>query len=139
MPVRKPQSLTARVIHACQVPDYTTGTSMTTIYQTSTCVQSNPGVRRDSERSRTHGPAGFAYDRCGAALKGGGRWFRACLRPADSLAGGESLIEHPSIMPHASVPPAIRKRLGISDDVIRLSAGVEDIGDLRAELAGALA
>lgn len=58
---------------------------------------------------------------------------------AESLGGVESLIEHPAIMTHASVPPANRKRLGISDGLIRLSVGVEDIDDLRDELASALA
>ena len=57
---------------------------------------------------------------------------------AESLGGVESLIEHPAIMTHASVPAANRKRLGISDGLIRLSVGVEDIEDLRAELADAL-
>ena len=57
---------------------------------------------------------------------------------AESLGGVESLIEHPAIMTHASVPPANRKRLGISDGLIRLSVGVEDIADLRAELDAAL-
>ncbi len=58
---------------------------------------------------------------------------------AESLGGVESLIEHPAIMTHASVPPANRKRLGISDGLIRLSVGVEDVADLRAELERALA
>jgi len=57
---------------------------------------------------------------------------------AESLGGVESLIEHPAIMTHASVPAANRKRLGISDGLIRLSVGVEDIEDLRGELAQAL-
>ncbi|MFC5526991.1 trans-sulfuration enzyme family protein [Rhodanobacter ginsengisoli] len=54
---------------------------------------------------------------------------------AESLGGVESLIEHPAIMTHASVPAANRKRLGISDGLIRLSVGVEDIRDLRGELS----
>lgn len=58
---------------------------------------------------------------------------------AESLGGVESLIEHPAIMTHASVPAANRKRLGISDGLIRLSVGVEDIRDLRNELEFALA
>ncbi len=58
---------------------------------------------------------------------------------AESLGGVESLIEHPAIMTHASVPEANRKRLGISDGLIRLSVGVEDVGDLVAELDAALA
>jgi len=57
---------------------------------------------------------------------------------AESLGGVESLIEHPAIMTHASVPVANRKRLGISDGLVRLSVGVEDLDDLRNELAGAL-
>jgi cystathionine gamma-lyase len=57
---------------------------------------------------------------------------------AESLGGVESLIEHPAIMTHASVPPANRKRLGIGDGLIRLSVGVEDVDDLRDELARAL-
>jgi cystathionine gamma-lyase len=57
---------------------------------------------------------------------------------AESLGGVESLIEHPAIMTHASVPAANRRRLGISDGLVRLSVGVEDIEDLRAELTTAL-
>jgi cystathionine gamma-lyase len=57
---------------------------------------------------------------------------------AESLGGVESLIEHPAIMTHASVPPANRKRLGISDGLIRLSVGVEDPADLRDDLEYAL-
>jgi len=58
---------------------------------------------------------------------------------AESLGGVESLINHPAIMTHASVPIETRQRLGISDALVRLSVGVEDIDDLRAELAYALA
>ncbi len=57
---------------------------------------------------------------------------------AESLGGVESLIEHPGIMTHASLPEATRRDLGISDGLIRLSVGVEDINDLIAELAHAL-
>jgi cystathionine gamma-lyase len=58
---------------------------------------------------------------------------------AESLGGVESLIEHPAIMTHASIPPANRKKLGITDSLVRLSVGVEDVRDLRDELAAALA
>ena len=57
---------------------------------------------------------------------------------AESLGGVESLIEHPAIMTHASVPPEVRAELGISDTLIRLSVGVEDLDDLIAELDRAL-
>ena len=58
---------------------------------------------------------------------------------AESLGGVESLIEHPAIMTHASIPPEKRAELGISDGLIRLSVGVEDVADLLAELNYALA
>ena len=53
---------------------------------------------------------------------------------AESLGGVESLIEHPAIMTHASVPPENRKKLGIVDGFIRLSVGIEDLADLQADL-----
>jgi cystathionine gamma-lyase len=58
---------------------------------------------------------------------------------AESLGGVESLIEHPAIMTHASIPAETRAELGIGDGLIRLSVGVEDLEDLRADLAQALA
>ena len=58
---------------------------------------------------------------------------------AESLGGVESLIEHPALMTHGSIPPETRAELGISDALVRLSVGVEDVNDLRADLAGALA
>ncbi|MBZ0172650.1 MAG: PLP-dependent transferase, partial [Phycisphaerales bacterium] len=58
---------------------------------------------------------------------------------AESLGGVESLIEHPAIMTHASVPPEQRAELGISDALVRLSVGIEDSGDLIADLDAALA
>ncbi len=57
---------------------------------------------------------------------------------AESLGGVESLIEHPAIMTHASIPPEQRKALGIDDGFIRLSVGIEHIDDLRADLEYAL-
>jgi cystathionine gamma-lyase len=57
---------------------------------------------------------------------------------AESLGGVESLVEHPAIMTHASIPPEIRAELGISDTLVRLSVGIEDIDDLIADLDFAL-
>jgi cystathionine gamma-lyase len=57
---------------------------------------------------------------------------------AESLGGVESLIEHPAIMTHASIPPEQRKALGVDDTLVRLSVGVEDVEDLRSDLAEAL-
>jgi cystathionine gamma-lyase len=77
-------------------------------------------------------------------LKGGLAETRAMMERcrlfalAESLGGVESLINHPAIMTHASVPPETRARLGIHDNLVRLSVGIEDLEDLRAELADAL-
>jgi cystathionine beta-lyase/cystathionine gamma-synthase len=57
---------------------------------------------------------------------------------AESLGGVESLIEHPAIMTHASIPADARERLGIVDGFIRLSVGIEHIDDLKADLNQAL-
>jgi cystathionine gamma-lyase len=57
---------------------------------------------------------------------------------AESLGGVESLIEHPAIMTHASIPPEQRAALGLSDSLIRLSVGIEDVDDLISDLEDAL-
>ncbi|HFB65938.1 MAG TPA: cystathionine gamma-synthase [Aeromonadales bacterium] len=57
---------------------------------------------------------------------------------AESLGGVESLIEHPAIMTHASVPQETRKALGISDTLVRISVGIENVDDLKADLDFAL-
>jgi cystathionine beta-lyase/cystathionine gamma-synthase len=57
---------------------------------------------------------------------------------AESLGGVESLIEHPALMTHGSVPPEVRATLGITDTLVRLSVGIEDADDLIADLASAL-
>jgi len=103
-----------------------------------------PGLKSHPQyalaRSQMDGPGGIIS----IVVKGGLRKARKVLERcqlfalAESLGGVESLIEHPAIMTHASVPPANRKRLGISDGLIRLSVGVEDVEDLRAELVAAL-
>ena len=58
---------------------------------------------------------------------------------AESLGGVESLVNHPAIMTHASVPAERRAALGVDDNLVRFSVGVEDVADLRADLASALA
>lgn len=80
-----------------------------------------------------------------AVLRGGLEAARRTLERcrlfalAESLGGVESLIEHPGIMTHASLPEPTRRMLGINDGLIRLSVGVEDVEDLIAELEQALA
>jgi cystathionine gamma-lyase len=58
---------------------------------------------------------------------------------AESLGGVESLIAHPAMMTHASIPTETRRKIGISDSLVRLSVGIEDADDLIADLAQALA
>jgi cystathionine gamma-lyase len=74
-------------------------------------------------------------------LAGAKRFLETCelFSLAESLGGVESLIEHPAIMTHASIPAEQRAKLGIGDTLIRLSVGVEDVNDLRDELTRALA
>jgi cystathionine gamma-lyase len=80
-----------------------------------------------------------------AVLKGGlatsKKFLERCklFTLAESLGGVESLIEHPAIMTHASLPEDVRAGLGISDGLVRLSVGIEDVEDLIAELEQALA
>lgn len=57
---------------------------------------------------------------------------------AESLGGVESLVNHPAVMTHASVPPERRAALGIGDDLVRLSVGIEDAGDLLRDIGAAL-
>jgi cystathionine gamma-lyase len=79
-----------------------------------------------------------------AVLRGGLEAARRTLERchlfalAESLGGVESLIEHPGTMTHSSLPEATRRTLGINDGLIRLSVGVEDVGDLIGELGRAL-
>ncbi len=79
-----------------------------------------------------------------AVLKGGlersRRFLERCklFTLAESLGGVESLIEHPAIMTHASLPEDIRAELGIDEGLVRLSVGIEDVDDLIAELKYAL-
>jgi cystathionine gamma-lyase len=75
-----------------------------------------------------------------ADLAGTRRFLEACelFALAESLGGVESLIEHPAIMTHATIPSPQRARLGIGDSLVRLSVGVEDVEDLRHDLARAL-
>jgi cystathionine gamma-lyase len=77
-------------------------------------------------------------------IKGGLEAARTFLKAvkvfacAESLGGVESLIEHPAIMTHASVPKETREKLGIADGFIRLSVGIEDAQDLTDDLGQAL-
>ena len=73
-------------------------------------------------------------------LAGTARFLEACelITLGESLGGVESLIEHPAIMTHASIPAEQRQRIGIGDALVRFSVGIEDPADLRADLEQAL-
>ncbi|GAB3409573.1 PLP-dependent aspartate aminotransferase family protein [Massilia agilis] len=75
------------------------------------------------------------------SLAGARRFLEQCkvFTLAESLGGVESLIEHPALMTHATIPPQQRAELGISDTLIRLSVGIEHVDDQRADLRRALA
>ncbi|MFC5475395.1 trans-sulfuration enzyme family protein [Paraherbaspirillum soli] len=75
-----------------------------------------------------------------ADLAGARRFLERCeiFALAESLGGVESLIEHPAIMTHATIPAAHRAALGISDSLVRLSVGIENIADLKADMRNAL-
>jgi len=104
-----------------------------------------PGLKSHPQhvlaKKQMHGFGGIVSIEVKGGLRRARRMLERCelFALAESLGGVESLIEHPAIMTHASIPAATRKKLGISDGLIRLSVGVEDVRDLRDELAAALA
>lgn len=91
-------------------------------------------------KAQMHGFGGMVSVVLDTDLAGTRRMMERCklFALAESLGGVESLINHPAIMTHASVPPENRAKLGIHDNLVRLSVGVEDLADLRAELEDAL-
>ncbi|HMC16942.1 MAG TPA: PLP-dependent aspartate aminotransferase family protein [Albitalea sp.] len=92
-------------------------------------------------RRQMHGFGGMISLDLKTDLAGARRFLEAVkiFALAESLGGVESLIEHPAIMTHATIPLETRTTLGIGDALVRLSVGVEDVEDLRADLEQALA
>jgi cystathionine gamma-lyase len=91
-------------------------------------------------KKQMHGFGGIVTLVLKRDLAGTKRFLERCqlFTLAESLGGVESLIEHPAIMTHASIPEDQRDRLGISDSLVRLSVGIEDGDDLIADLEHAL-
>ncbi|MFJ2386748.1 trans-sulfuration enzyme family protein [Pseudomonas koreensis] len=91
-------------------------------------------------KRQMHGFGGMISVDLNSDLEGARRFLEnvKIFALAESLGGVESLIEHPAIMTHATIPPETRAKLGIGDGLVRLSVGVEDLEDLRADLAYAL-
>jgi len=116
-------------------------------------LERQPGVRRVRypglashpqhalARSQMHGFGGMLSIELDTDLAGTRRFLEACsiFTLAESLGGVESLIEHPAIMTHATIPAEQRARIGIGDSLVRLSVGIEDVRDLRGDLEAALA
>jgi cystathionine gamma-lyase len=92
-------------------------------------------------RRQMHGYGGIISIDLDTDLAGARRFLEHCeiFTLAESLGGVESLIEHPAIMTHATIPLAQRALLGIGDGLIRLSVGIEHVDDQRADLVRALA
>jgi cystathionine gamma-lyase len=103
-----------------------------------------PGLRSHPDhelaKRQMNGFGGMITARLKGGLDESRRFLERCrvFAIAESLGGVESLIEHPAIMTHASVPPDVRRQLGIGDNLVRLSVGVEDPEDLAADLRQAL-
>jgi cystathionine gamma-lyase len=91
-------------------------------------------------RRQMHGYGGIISVELDTDLAGARRFLEHCavFTLAESLGGVESLIEHPAIMTHATIPPEQRALLGIGDGLIRLSVGIEDVEDQREDLVRAL-
>lgn len=94
----------------------------------------------DLGRKQMHGPGGMLSFETGSIENARTvlNSVRLCSL-AESLGGVETLISHPATMTHASVPPEERQRLGITDGLVRISVGIEDVEDLIADLDQALA
>jgi cystathionine gamma-lyase len=92
-------------------------------------------------RRQMHGYGGIISIDLDTDIAGARRFLEHCevFTLAESLGGVESLIEHPAIMTHATIPAEQRALLGIGDGLIRLSVGIEHVEDQRADLAKALA
>ena len=92
-------------------------------------------------RHQMHGYGGIVALDLDTDVAGARRFLETCevFTLAESLGGVESLIEHPALMTHASIPPERRAELGIGDGLIRLSVGIEHVDDQREDLRRALA
>jgi len=90
-------------------------------------------------RRQMHGGGGMVTCIVRGGLAAARRFMSATrlFACAESLGGVESLINHPAIMTHASMPREVRERIGIVDGLVRLSVGIEDVEDLIADLAAA--
>ncbi len=96
--------------------------------------------QHDIARRQMNGYGGMIAMELAAGMDGTRGFLERCelFTLAESLGGVESLISHPASMTHASVPPEVRRSLGLGDSLVRLSVGIEDVDDLIADLDRAL-
>ncbi|MBN9517440.1 cystathionine gamma-synthase [bacterium] len=99
----------------------------------------HPGHAVAAKQMRAFG--GMISVRVAGGMDGATRFTTATklFSLAESLGGVESLVNHPATMTHASIPKAVREARGVDDGLVRLSVGIEDVADLKADLAAALA
>ncbi|HUF45526.1 MAG TPA: PLP-dependent transferase, partial [Aestuariivirgaceae bacterium] len=103
-----------------------------------------PGLKSHRQhaiaRKQMHGFGGMVSAVVEGGLEPARRFLERCqvFALAESLGGVESLIEHPGIMTHASIPAAQRAAAGIENGLVRLSVGIEDVDDLIGDLEQAL-
>ena len=149
------REIESALIHGGIFGDELTHSVNTPIYQTSTYQQPELGTNPKWEYSRTGNPTRAALEALIAELEGGGAMISFILKDdydyraffkslrliilGESLGGVESLVCHPSTMTHASIPRELRLKVGITDNLIRLSVGLEHIDDLLADLQQAIA
>jgi cystathionine gamma-lyase len=102
-------------------------------------LESHPG--HGLQKSQAKGFGGMISFVIKGGMEASRKFLSTCkiFTLAESLGGVESLIEHPAIMTHASVPKENREKLGIVDGFIRLSVGIEDVADLQADLEASFA
>ncbi len=127
-------------IRAGQPPDPTTGAISFPIYQTSTYVQEEPAKHKGFSYSRTENPTRKALEENIAALEGAFQFANAVrlFSLGESLGTVFSLVNHPARMTHASIPKDVREKTGITDGLLRLSGGCEDVNDLIEDLQQAI-
>jgi len=111
-----------------------------TIYPTLTSHPHHAVATRQMQIDGTHAGGGMITIDLDTDLDGSRRFLESMrvFTLAESLGGVESLANHPAIMTHASVSPESRAALGISDTLVRLSVGIEDVDDLERDLRSAL-
>jgi cystathionine gamma-lyase len=133
---RNRYAFATRAVHAGGDPDPTTGAVSVPIYA---ALPSHP--QHALAVRQMNGFGGMISAELATDLAGCKRFLERVrlFTLAESLGGTDSLIEHPAIMTHASVPAEQRRAIGTAEGLVRLSVGIEDIDDLIADLDEALA